>query len=259
MQQPPLSQVVSSIRAADLMLAGSSMGYVGRPPYVPRYNPNESAPPPSFDVRYSAFAPPPLAEDALSCPVLPWPADPLSAPASFSACTDQACRDACEQLVLARKARRIYYPSDGCTNQDGDNPSAAVYGSCWYDYNHVTGSLPDATGPLLSLRVGCAESEVGTDGKVLTDPITKVVVEKACTELERDMVLTFVTQSGLNFAYRARPSSSSVAASFPTRATVYDRSVVRPLDGYRFYVSFPDGFVLDFSTAEGFNTGTVIY
>ncbi len=92
---------IASVVSSGLVLTGTSggYGYAGRP---------------QFGVKYSLQW-----EDEESllaqCPLLQSPP-----PSPLPAC-DPTCRDACERLVLARKARRFYYPQEPCRTVTGSN------------------------------------------------------------------------------------------------------------------------------------------
>ncbi|ACL65985.1 conserved hypothetical protein [Anaeromyxobacter dehalogenans 2CP-1] len=256
-QVAPAGNMLVTIRAAGLIAGGASMGYVGRPQL--ESDPTAADP---FHLTYSALAPPPLGEDAISCPILPWPAEAYgpNAPAAFTACVDEACRSECERLVLARKARRLYYLSDRCLDIV-DGPKASATKGCWVDWAAIADTLPDASGPIVSFHLGCGQAQVDANGDVVIDPRTKTVVEDVCTtELERDMSLTFITQSGIAYAYRGPTTGSNAASSFPVAAVPFDRSPFpgKQADGYRFFVTYSENFLLDMSPATAYSTSKVI-
>lgn len=255
-QVAPQGNMLVTIRAAGLLAGGASMGYAGRPQL--EADPTVAEP---FSLGYAALAPPPLGEDGLSCPILPWPVEAYgpNAPAAFTACVDEACRAGCERLVLARKARRLYYLSDQCLDTV-DGPRATATRGCWVDWAPIADALPDASGPIVSFHVGCAQAQVDGNGDPIVDPRTQTILEDVCTELERDMSLTFITQGGISYAYRGPASGSNGAASFPVAAVPFDRSPYpgKQADGYRFFVSYSENFILDTSPGTSYSTSTVM-
>lgn len=259
-QVAPAGNMLVTIRAAGLIAGGASMGYAGRPQL--QDDPTVGDP---FSLTYATLAPAPLGEDGISCPAVPWPAEAYgpNAPAAFTACTDEACRSGCERLLLARKARRFYYLSDKCQVFDlahGDTDPATATSGCYYDWRDIYTELPDASGPVVSFRLGCAEATADASGNVIRDPVTGKAIESPCTELERDMALSFITQSGISYSYRGPPSGTNAAASFPVAAVPFDRSPYpgKQADGYRFFVTYSENFLLDTSPAAAYSTSTVI-
>jgi hypothetical protein len=155
---------VGTVRSAGLLLTGVSTGYAGRPELETRYN-------------------------------LAWqPEDPLLALCAFFGPTspqppafcDAACRSSCEALVLARRARRFYYPSE---------PACSGGTPCYDGFPEMIDPL--GTGPAIGFRVGLNPGQT----------------------LARDAHVTFATQDGVVPMSRA-PSVTSV----PTAVTSLDKS-----------------------------------
>ncbi|WP_242395314.1 hypothetical protein [Anaeromyxobacter oryzisoli] len=209
-----------SIRASGYVLVGTATGYAGRPtlvqtPSVSAVRSPNAAGYDGFQLRYQG-------EDGLSCPLVPWPANPSSV-----AC-DDACRATCEQLVLARKARRFYFVTEAC----------AGFTDCIGTWPAADFDFPKANGPVVAFKLGLQNPT-----SIPTPP--------------RDTSLTFTTRSGLSPAARG-PTSSAFAQILPTAATTFDRSPFKTNDGYRFYVTYSSGFVLDFSPSLAANQTVTI-
>lgn len=172
----------ASVVSGGYVLTGSAggYGYAGRP---------------QKDVEYSLqwdVEEPLLAQ----CPLLQKPP-----PNPLPAC-DQACRDSCERLVLARKARRFYYPQEGC-------PTALA-----------CSGFPGMTDPL-------------SPGPVIR--FTPKVYDPNSLGLGTGATVRFNTQSGLVPMQRV-PS----VLSAPTSAISLDKSQFpgREGDGTVFYVTY---------------------
>lgn len=209
--------VRAAVRASGLLLVGSRAGYAGRPTF--------DAP---FELRYAD-------EDSLACPLLPWSDTP-------PAC-DATCRGGCEALLLARKARRLYYLADRC-------PDEAAFGLAdpCTNYGWDRLNFPHPTGPVVAFQVASFPRTLG-DGT--TDPV-----------LQRGAQLTFRTTSGMSPAGR-RPLSSSgtnQGVAVPADVAAFDRSTIegREEEGLRFYVPYGDNLVLGFDPAVGASQVNVI-
>jgi hypothetical protein len=170
-------------------------------------------------------------EDALSCP-----------PAPTAGC-DKVCRAAaCEELVLARKARRIFYLDDVCPAprfppiEDPDNPGEFISSDpCLnFGFDDPRFVYPHPTGPVVAFWVAAIPilTETGYD-----------------YALTPGAFMQFTSTSGLAPTSR-RPLSngSAVGAALPNDVVPFDRSTIpgREEDGLRFYVSYPDNQVLVF-------------
>jgi hypothetical protein len=227
---------IAAFRAAEMVAAGSVTGYAGRPAVVYADELAASTP---FTVAYED-------EDALTCPLDPWPADPAAVPC------DDACRTQCERLFLARKARRFYHLSDAC-----DPTAMPVDPACttWPDH-----AFPVANGPVVSFTVGYTP-ELDDDDEFV-DPGGRLPVDdQKLWGTLRQMALTFDTQAGVNPASRASSTATSIAPIIlPLGAATFDRSVYpgREADAYRFYVPYVYDYVLDFSPAQAVNLNVVI-
>ncbi len=139
---------------------------------------------------------------------------------------DATCRADCEELVLARKARRVHHLAEGC----GTDQACA---------DRLAGkTLPFVNGPALKLRVG-VEVKVGTAGLPL--PV-------------REHSLSINTSSGAAPVVD-RPDGATVQAN---GAIAFDRSPYRPEEGYRFFVSYPGNQVVDVSPSVAPVARTVI-
>ena len=234
---PALAQgaqgIPSTVRAGGLVVSGSVTGYAGRAELA------EDATGALFTLEYKpasdASAPD---EDALdeACPLVPWPDDASSVPC------DDACRDACERLVLARKARRIHHLSEACDSGDGDDEIA----DCEEAFPPASYPFPLANGPVIAFRVGLQRD-----------------AEKPYEVTARDLGITITTRSGVEPAYRSPASSydrDSPGGTAPAGAAAFDRSVWpgHEDEGYRFFVPYLDGQVLDFSPGQEHGAAVVV-
>ncbi|MCM2333908.1 MAG: hypothetical protein NDI82_08155, partial [Anaeromyxobacteraceae bacterium] len=136
-----------TFRAGGLVLTGTAFGYGGRP-----------VPDQLHELRWHDTS-------GLSCPLIDDPAWP---PADVG-CLTQACRDPCEEILLARKARRNFYLRERCATDD------SVCIGRWGD-----AAKDNEEGPLLAFRAGWVPATQG--GPVLE---------------ARDSVLAISTSSGL--------------------------------------------------------------
>ena len=220
--------VTTNIRASGYVLTGSRVGYAGRPVEV--FNPASGQPP--FQLAYEN-------EDLLSCPIMPdAPEDWPPPPAAISACeADPAtCRAICERLVLARRARRIFYVTNRCSEQDT---------ACSSYWTVPPNSLvfPFPKGPALTFKLG-----VKHQGGGFAPPY-------------REAFITFNTVSGLVPAVRVPYSGSAVGASeLPGGVVLFDRSLATGVvdDPIRGFVPFTNNAVLDFSpSVPGQNATTI--
>jgi DNA-binding beta-propeller fold protein YncE len=197
-------QAVANFRTADWLLYGASTGYAGRP---------------ELDKLYS----------------LEWQdEDPLAVRCT----TDRA---ACETLAVARKARRLYYPSDlPCAKLNGGTPAVG----CYPDWPELADPL--LAGPALSLRLGLA-TPVCADDSSCPGSICDTG-RGQCTPL-RDSGLFFSTQSGIVFMSRY----PQLGGSLPWAGTFVDRSryAGHADQGPRAYVTYAGSdAVIEFSPGE---------
>ncbi|BDG06221.1 hypothetical protein [Anaeromyxobacter oryzae] len=215
----PVTGVDVGMRASGFVVQGTTAGYVGRAEVLTSPSSVTDPNDPAYDGYRLLYE----NEDVLSCPLVPWPADPTAVD-----CRDDACRAQCERLVLARKARRIYYPSDACNTTD-----------CSVNWPNNLYPFPKANGPVLAFKLGVRKDP---------DPA------KANDPIPRELSITIKTRSGLSPSSRG-PTVTNAAQILPTGAATFDRSVYagKENDGYRFYASYASGFVLDFSPSQAPN------
>ena len=223
-----------TLYAGDLVVVAGGLGYAGRAPLVTAGQ--LAATPDAHELQYRLeyLSPDGLDEDALAalCPLVPWPwADPFPASPPTVTC-DDACRARCEQLVLVRKARRIYHVSDRC----GDVVTDAACLQLWPGLQ-----FPQANGPALVTRFGLKQKATTPDAP-----------------MARGLGVVFGTRSGITPA--SRYPSTTATPTLPAGAAVFDRSAIagKEEDGYRVFVPYADGHVLDFSPSLGTNTPVVI-
>ena len=213
------SAVTVTFLASDMVLAGTASGYAGRPSVV--FGAPEAAP--RFEFKYED-------EQALACPIMPddprdWP--PAAADVASCQADVANCRDTCERLVLARRARRSFYMTDGCPPISGTVGTNCV--NLWQRFYGLTFPMPK--GPAVAFKVGVTNPELG-----LT--------------LRRGTYLYFVTGSGFVPGSRGPSASTgSSGASTPFGVTVFDRSAVTGLanDALHGYAAFADDLVVDFA------------
>lgn len=249
---PPAEGAVTvELRAAGLAMIGTNAGYLGRPT-ISSTAPSliKDANRPEYDGYRLIYRVPgasgleALDEDALACPLMPWPADP-----SAVDCRDDTCRNTCERLVLARKARRFYYVSDKCSAQPG-GPS-----TCANDWPGPTAEpagptdfrpydFPIANGPVIAFKLG----------------ITGATPSRADLGMTRGLALVISTRAGVALAHRS-PTSLNYSQTVQTGVVPFDRTrfdLKYRNDGYRFYASSASGFVLDFSPSTSANLTTTL-
>jgi hypothetical protein len=210
-----------TVRASGFVLAGQSLGYAGRPALV-------TAPPAAGSPQFRLQHEP---EEPLVCPLVPWPADPAAVD-----CPDGSlCRETCERLVLARKARRSYRVSDTCANV-----AESFQVECTTSWSHVV--LPDGPAPAVGFSVGLH----GTDAE------TGIPA--------RGSGFAFRTASGVQLAARRSVQVGGAAAVMPTGIAAFDRSVWpgKEADGYRFFVSYVGDYVLDLTPSLPGNVTVVV-
>lgn len=234
------SGLATTIRAGGLLVTGSETGYAGRAGL------DETGEGAAFALEYKAgSAPAADDEDALdaACPLLPWPwPDPFPGGAAAVAC-DAACRATCERLVLARKARRLHHLSETCAT-GGD---ASDTRDCLEAFPEDRYPFPRANGPVIAFRAGVKRSAA-----------------RPAEATPRGLALTLTTLSGLAPAARSDPSASSsdsVSATAPMGAAAFDRSgwSGHQADGYRFFVPYLDGHLVDFSPSESASETVVLW
>lgn len=194
-----------TFRSGGLVLLGSDFGYAGRPVAA-------------ADAGGAAFRLGWEDTSGLSCPLLD---DPTASPA---ACGD-ACRAACERILLARKARRLFYAYGQCLTTD------TVCLQAW-----GAGPLVRPVGPVLSFKAGWRNA----DGTAASEPEV------------RASVFVIGTGSGLTPSSR-RPQSGSLVttAVLPTGLATFDRAgaTLQAADGVRVFGAYAGNAVLDFTPA----------
>ncbi len=205
------STATVTFRSGELLLVGSSFGYAGRPVA------QAAAADPGYSLGADAAA------LALSCPMLDGTAWP-------PATCDQACRDACERLLLARKARRRAYVYEACLS------SLTECLSRW-----GPDPISDRPGPVLAFKVGWW-SPTGTASPV------------------RGASLQFTTSSGESPSLREPGQGSTVTgASLPSGLATFDRAgtTLNGADGVRVFISYPANQVLDASPSVAGSSSTL--
>jgi hypothetical protein len=227
-----VSNVWLTIRAGAMVLTGASVGYAGRPPIV-----TDPTVAPLFRFEYAD-------EDSLSCPMLdagaPWP--PLAA-------CDAACRSQCEQLALARKARRFYYVTSSLVCDGWSGPYKQMCADTWRNL-----AWPITTGPVLAFRVGLNVRYLDDNGSYDNHP-------SYYGTTVRDATLALTTASGVSPMFRIpRVNTTATGSVMPTGLAVFDRSATtgNADDGVRVYASYPGNQVLDFTPAGTLTDITVI-
>lgn len=224
----------TTLYAGDLLVTAASLGYAGRAPLVTQAELAATPDAPELQYRLEVRSRDGLDEDQLAalCPLVPWPwPDPFPASPPAVAC-DDACRARCEELVLVRKARRIYHLSDRC----GDVVSDSACLEAWPGL-----PFPQANGPAIAFRLGLQQDPAAPDAPIA-----------------RGLGVIVTTRSGVTPA--SRFPSTNATPTLPAGAAVFDRSVIpgKEEDGYRVFVPYADGHVLDFSPSLGVNTPVVI-
>jgi hypothetical protein len=236
------ARVPAAFRAGGLVVTGSVTGYAGRPELLAA---PVTADTPGFSLAYQD-------EDALSCPLDPWPADPAAVPC------DAACRDSCEALALVRRARRHYHVSDRCLGvTPGPVPSSLN------DYNCTSiwegRDFPKANGPVIAFKLGYvpkpdAEGDPGDPGGAFP-----AEDQTLWPELRR-LGIQLTTQNGLSPSSRLPLTGGAAAPILPRGAAAFDRSPYpgKAGDAYRFYVPYAHDFIFDMSPAQPINLPVVI-
>ena len=238
------SKVAITIRTWGYALVGNSTGYAGRPQEV--LDPMDETVP-YFQLKYED-------EDLLSCPIMPdapeaWPPPP----ADVAACEADAaaCRATCERLLLARKARRIFYVTNRCADKHEQ--------TCYNTWVQLADTL--TTG----------ETQLWKWPKPLTFPLPKgpAVYFKLSVQRdeggdappERGAYLGFSTGSGYSPAIRVPYSGSGITgAVLPGRVLLHDRTEATGVstDGIHGFAAFIDNLVLEFAAGSAGQNATVI-
>jgi hypothetical protein len=187
----------ATVGSGEWVLLGASFGHAGRPqPNVP------------FSLDYPGGD----AEEQLAeaCAVPTWPP-----PEPVPAC-DATCRDACEQLAIARKTRRFYYPQEDC--QATPSPNEGVVGCA------ITGRPPQFAesvliGPVLEFRFGLNPASVTAEHPLL-----------------RTAHVRITTASGLSPSFRAPTAGGQATGSVGFDRSPFTNAEPRIV----FYVSYTD-------------------
>jgi hypothetical protein len=205
-------------RGSWALLTGASVGYAGRPKlgtdYALQYQP----------------------EDALAtqCPLADWDGSfPLAASLD---CGGAGCdRAVCEQLVLARKARRQYHLSEDCTPASG-----VIDGDCQTRYQNEPyyTTFPVTSGPIVKFRPDHQVDPAAENGFLVRG------------------LLSLRIQTTAGVAPLAYAAGGTVSHS--TGGIAFDRSPWAQDDGYRFVVLFPGGAVADASPSVSPISGVVL-
>ena len=233
--------VTASVRASHLVISGSVSGYVGRPEVVDRQP--EFAAPFQFAWQDERLLP--------ACPVLLEPSDAWPpAPAAVAACeADQAaCRSACEQVFLSRRARRLYYVTDQCLPLVPP-PTTGPLTDCGTLWTGL--AFPFPLGPVLSFKLGALD---GAGDQLPTETATPIT-------LLRDTTLTIVTANGVIPTSREPYAGTSVtSATQPTQAVWFDRAAATGVgnDSVHGLLGFSEGVLIDFGTAQAAPNAKVI-
>jgi hypothetical protein len=225
-----MTKVTLTVRASGFIAAGQGVGYVGRPLEV--FDPADPGELP-FEVRYED-------EDALSCPIMPDATDAWPPPAAaIAACeADVAtCRATCERLVLARRARRLFYVTNRC--------SAEREGACHKTWIEAPSNLtfPMPNGPLVSFKLAVYRETGGFDPP------------------ERGGFLSFTTASGLSPTVRVPYlGGASASAVLPGGVVLHDRTEATLIatDGIHGFAAFTGNMVLDFASGSSGQSAVTI-
>jgi hypothetical protein len=193
-----------TLRAAGLVLANDRLGYLGRPGIGTTTDPEDQV----FAVAWSDETA--LAQDTT---------DPIAP----------------ERLAIARKARRLYYPSDGPCPILGATAGSqgTLQVGCYTGFPRL--SEPLAPGPIIRFRIGVV-------------PPTAPDPANPTPPLVRGAGVVFTTQPGLSATFR----SPNTGGALPAGVFSYDRTSLsgHQDDPIRFFVPYLDDLVLFFSPSE---------
>jgi hypothetical protein len=204
-----LGGLTATIRAQGLVIVGVATGYAGRPPLAASHRLEY----PGKDAEAVLVA---------ACTLEDWDGA-LPAPDCVG-----ACRDACEALVLARKARRVHHTFEDCATDPDD--AAADCAARWPGM-----TFPVASGPALAFTAAVRDTTCAAPSLCQVTPGTA----------QRNLSLRLSDVSG-----GATPLSARAPSGVPTHASgaiAFDRSPWKAEDGYRFFVSYPGDLVFDVS------------
>ncbi|HEU4385104.1 MAG TPA: hypothetical protein VFR85_16590 [Anaeromyxobacteraceae bacterium] len=169
------------VRTSGLVLTGSISGYAGRPPLLSRDDMETGQ----------------------------------QASKRFNLAWQNESTLSGEELVLARKARRFFYPNDSYSSGGANYPETCSDPLA----SPPTGCNPTTPGVAIGLIAGpmCADEPPGSGRQSICPP-------ERLGDLQRDSTLIITTRSGVSPTFRA-----SVPSSLPSSAIAFDRSY------------FPDG------------------
>jgi hypothetical protein len=235
-----------TVDAPEFLVYGTQTGYAGRVPAA-------SAPGgPEFRLEHRRGG---LDEDQLAplCPLVPWPSLERFTGSPETVACDATCRARCEDLILSRKARRIYHLSDSCS---GSSTDTTVTNDCLAAFPGYP--FPLADGPVIAFRVGIQRPEV--NGVVdQSAPLVRFPTDNDLGE-EIGTFASIGVRSGIEPSYRSTPDGAAGSPVLPLGVAAFDRSTWadKESEGYRFFVPYVDGHVLDFSPSEFFGSSKVI-
>jgi len=231
----------------DFVLAGAGAGYAGRATSVPSDPPpNNGEPFPSPDFSFSD------GDEALACPLIPYPSDPTAVPDC-----DESCRLTCEKAAVARRARRTHLPSVYCFKSSSEDPKTRNYCETHFPEFAVRAKQDQGVDPL-----GTFDQAVGNHapGEPPTGPALAFslgVRQPATTSgllLVRDTQVIIATRSGYQPVNRFGGGANSGASTGPMGAAYFDRSFDKSWgkqpDRYRFFVPYVGNLILDASPAH---------
>lgn len=215
----------------DFVVIGTGTGYAGRATSVP-----EGTTFPSF-----TFASDGEAALAASCPLIPYPSDPLAVPDC-----DESCRSNCETAAIARRARRNHLTSAFCYKGSTEDPNKRNYCETYFPEfaKHVSDVAPQGTfdgeppaGPVLAFSLGVQQPTA-----------------TASMFLVRDTQVIFATRSGHDPVSRYGGGANGGPAIGPMGAAYFDRSFDtswgKQSDRYRFFVPHVGNLILDATPAR---------
>ena len=225
-----MTKVTLTVRSSGYVAAGQAVGYVGRPVEVS--DPASSAEPP-FQVRYEN-------EDLLSCPIMPDEPDAWPPPAAAIASCEAdvaACRATCERLVIARRARRLFYVTNRCSIAR----EVACYNSWVMPPSGLGFPLPN--GPVISFKLAVYRANGGYEPP------------------QRGGFLTFSTASGFSPTVRVPYlGGASASAVLPGGVVLHDRTEATgtATDGIHGFAAFTGNMVLDFASGSSGQSAVTI-
>jgi hypothetical protein len=208
--------------AEEFVVVGAATGYAGRAVS----SPDTPASSPTF-----AFSNEDEAALVAACTLIPYPSNPGSVPAC-----EGACRTACEQAAIARRARRLHLTSIYCT-QAASGAYCRERFPAFERPGDDAAPFPPPEGPALAFSLGWKPLP-GAPEQLLT----------------RDTRVSFRTRSGRVPASRWGGGGGDGPATLPTGGAYFDRTAKMAWDKaderYRFFVPYVGNLVLDLSPAR---------